>query len=135
LIERMPNDTALTARLRLAFAGRTDIREQKMFGGICVLLNGNMLCGIHRDRLMFRVGKAQHERALARPGARPMDITGRPMAGFVFVDPAHCTGRQLKSWIALAESYVGTLPRKRRKMRTPTRAAARRRTITRKESR
>jgi TfoX/Sxy family transcriptional regulator of competence genes len=113
----MPYDEALATRLRLAFAGRTDVSEKKMFGGICILLNGNMLCGIHRDRLMFRVGKALHATALARPGARPMDITGRPMAGFVFVDSRQCDTRRLKSWITLAEKYVGTLPARKKKMK------------------
>jgi hypothetical protein len=61
---------------------------------------------------MFRVGKTQDAQALARPGARPMDFTGRKLAGFVWVDPA-CDARALKRWIALAESYVGALPAKR----------------------
>jgi hypothetical protein len=111
----MAFDQALALRLRAALAGRKDISEKRMFGGICVLLNGNMLCGIHRHRLMFRVGKEQYAAALARPGTQPMDITGRPMDGFVFVDPGHCDARRLKSWIALAEHYVGALPAKKGK--------------------
>ena len=86
-----------------------------MFGGMCFTLNGNMLCGVDRARLMFRVGKDQYADAVARPGARPMDITGKPMAGFVFVDPAKCDARTLKSWIILAESYVAALPLKKKK--------------------
>jgi hypothetical protein len=61
---------------------------------------------------MFRVGKAQDAAALARRGARPMDFTGRKLAGFVWVDPA-CDARSLRSWVALAENYVGALPAKR----------------------
>ena len=108
-------DEELVARVRGALAGRQSIGEVRMFGGMCFMLNGNMLCGVDRARLMFRVGKDQYADAVARPGARPMDITGKPMAGFVFVDPAKCDARTLKSWIGLAESYVCTLPLKKKK--------------------
>jgi hypothetical protein len=73
-----------------------------------------MLCGMGEDKFMFRVGKDQDVAALKRPGARPMDITGRVMKGFVWVDPAKCDARSLKRWIAMAEDYVGELPAKRR---------------------
>lgn len=117
----MAIDPALAGRVRAALDGRRGLGETRMFGGLCFTLNGNMLCGIHRDRLMFRVGRAQHERALARPGARPMDITGRPMHGFVFVDPAQCDTRRLKSWIRMAETYVGSLPAKTKADKPPRR--------------
>lgn len=84
-----------------------------MFGGVCFLLRGNMLCGTAASRFMFRVGKAQDAEALARPGARPMDFTGRRMAGFVWVEP-DCDARALKRWIAMAERYVRALPAKGR---------------------
>ena len=111
----MAYDEALALRVRRALADRRNIGETKMFGGICFMLNGNMLCGVDRARLMFRIGKDQAAEALSRAGARPMDITGKPMAGFVFVDPAQCDPRQLKSWIALAMNYVGALPAKKKK--------------------
>lgn len=105
---------ALAARMRRAFAGRRNVVEKKMFGGVCFLLRGNMLCGMGEDKFMFRVGKDQDAAALKRPGARPMDLTGRAMRGFVWVDPARCDARALKRWIAMAEDYVGALPAKRR---------------------
>lgn len=83
-----------------------------MFGGVCFLLRGNMLCGTGKTDFMFRVGKEQDAEALSRPGARPMDVTGKVMKGFVWVDPDACNGRALKRWIALVENYVGTLPAK-----------------------
>ena len=113
----MAYDEALALRVRHALADRRNIGETKMFGGICFMLNGNMLCGVDRARLMFRVGKDQAVDALSRPGARPMDITGKPMAGFVFVDPAQCDARQLRAWIALGENYVGALPAKKKKVK------------------
>ena len=104
---------ALAGRLRTALAGKKGVSEKRMFGGVCFLLRGNMLCGTGKSDFMFRVGKSQDGEALARPGARPMDITGREMPGFVWVDPA-CDARALKRWIAFAERYVGALPAKKR---------------------
>lgn len=107
-------DEALNLRLRSALKGRRGVTERKMFGGLCFLLRGNMLCGTGKDDFMFRVGKAQDAAALKRPGARPMDITGRVMAGFVWVDPAKCDARRLKAWVAMAQAYVGDLPAKKK---------------------
>ena len=74
------------------------------------MLNGNMLCGVEVGRFMFRVGKVLEAEALARPGASPMDITGRPMRGFVWVRAEEANGRVLKAWIDLAVRYVGSMP-------------------------
>lgn len=79
----MPFDPELADRMRVALAGRSDIIERKMFGGYCWMLNGNMLCGVEVGRFMFRVGKDREAQALKRPGASPMDITGKPMPGFL----------------------------------------------------
>jgi TfoX/Sxy family transcriptional regulator of competence genes len=108
----MPHDAHLAERMREAFADRRDIQEKKMFGGCCWMLNGNMLCGVEVGRYMFRVGKDLEAEALGRSGASPMDITGKPMRGFVWVQAEHAKGRDLKRWIALAERYVGALPPK-----------------------
>ncbi|MGQ0512086.1 MAG: TfoX/Sxy family protein [Betaproteobacteria bacterium] len=104
----------LNLRLRAALKGRRAITEKKMFGGLCFLLRGNMLCGTGKEDFMFRVGKDQDAAALKRPGARPMDITGRVMKGFVWVNPAKCDARRLKAWATLAEAYVGKLPAKKK---------------------
>jgi TfoX/Sxy family transcriptional regulator of competence genes len=120
----MPYDEKLADKLRRTLNTRPGITEQRMFGGLCFLLRGNMLCGINGERLMFRVGKAQDAEALSRPGARPMDITGKVMAGFVFVDSRACDGRAIGRWIDLAEKYVGALPDKIKKTpRSPARSA------------
>ena len=74
-----------------------------------------MLCGTGKTDFMFRVGKEQDAEALRRLGARPMDITGKVMKGFVWVDPESCDRRALARWIALAERYVGKLPAKGKK--------------------
>ena len=108
----MPHDPKLAEAMRRALLKRANIVEKKMFGGYCWMLNGNMLCGVEVGRYMFRVGKDQEALALSRPGASPMDITGRPMRGFVWVRADDAEGRQLAGWIKLAEEYVGSLPPK-----------------------
>ena len=106
---------ALAARLRAALAGRRGVTEKKMFGGMCFLLRGNMLCGTGKDKFMFRVGKDQHTAAMKRPGAKPMDITGRVMLGFLWVDPARCDAKALRRWLAMAVAYVDKLPAKEKR--------------------
>jgi hypothetical protein len=108
----MPYDPELAQRLRTALQPRAGMLEKKMFGGYCWMLNGNMLCGVEVGRFMFRVGPAQEAEALARPGARPMDITGKPMKGFVWVDAHEADGAGLEGWIDLAARFVGALPPK-----------------------
>lgn len=103
---------ALAKRLRAALSGRKRLAEKRMFGGMCFLLRGNMLCGTGKPGFMFRVGKEAHRTALARTGARAMDIDGRAFEGFIWVDPEACDARALKRWIKLAEAYVRALPPK-----------------------
>src|SRR5687768_4404257 len=108
----MPHDPHLADVMRQVLHSRPGITERAMFGGYCWMLNGNMLCGVEVGRFMFRVGKALEADALARPGASPMDITGRPMKGFVWVRAEEAEGKVLKVWIDLAARYVGAMPAK-----------------------
>lgn len=108
----MPFDADLADRMRGAMKRRRGISEKIMFGGICWMLRGNMLCGVEVGRYMFRVGPALEAEALSRPGARPMDITGRPMRGFVWVDAKTAPEAELRRWIDLATRFVGALPPK-----------------------
>lgn len=113
----MARDEALTARFRDALSGMVGISEQNMMGGVCFMLNGNMVGGAHREktgegRFMFRVGKDNHEEALARPGAMPMDFTGRVMRGFVFIDADDCADASLQDWVSFALSFAASLPPK-----------------------
>lgn len=102
------------SRLRAALGGHRTVTAKKMFGGVCFLLRDHMLCGSGKHGFMFRVGRAQHARAVKRRGASPVVMRGREFEGFVWVDPAACYARVLKSWIVLAEDYVSALPPKRR---------------------
>ena len=109
----MAYDEELAERIRRALAGRQGVSEKKMFGGIAFMLRGNMCCGIVRDDLMVRVGPERHEEALAQPHARPMDFTGRPMRGMVYVTPEGCrTDEALKRWVEQGLNFAATLPAK-----------------------
>lgn len=101
----------LATRVRLVLA-TVDFTERKMFGGLAYLVNGHMACGIVGDELMVRTGPEKYAEVLARPNARAMDFTGRPMKGMVFVDPAGLGDRDLRKWVEIGVSYVAGLPPK-----------------------
>ena len=96
----MAYDEALARRVRAALAGRRGLGERRMFGGLCFTLEGRMCCGVLGGDLVARVGPDEFAEALAEAGARPMDFTGRPMKGFLFVDRrGHETDEDLAGWI------------------------------------
>jgi TfoX/Sxy family transcriptional regulator of competence genes len=104
---------ALAERIRHALARRKGVEEKKMFGGVGFLLNGNLLVGVWKDSLCVRLGPEQAEKALPEPHVKEFDITGRPMKGWVLVEPEGVTGDdQLKGWIRRAVKFVGKLPAK-----------------------
>ena len=82
----MAYDEGLAHLMRDDLSEEPGITEKKMFGGLCFLLHGNMVCGVHKDGGMFRVGKPREAEALAIEGAQEMDFTGRRMGGFIDVD-------------------------------------------------
>lgn len=86
--------------------------RKKMFGGTCHLLDGNMLCGVHNDHLIVRLGKDAGRAALEEAHTRPMDITGRPMKGWVMVSPEGYAGDALGGWLEKARGFESTLPAK-----------------------
>ena len=109
----MAYDEALAERVRSLVGSRPNVGEMKMFGGICFMLNGNMFAGISKDDLMVRLDKADHQAALATPGARPMDFTGRPMVGYIYVNSASLqTDDALASWVDRCYDFAATLPPK-----------------------
>lgn len=113
----MAYDEALAQRLRDGLTGARGITELKMMGGLCVLVNGNMLGGVDRakdgrDRFMFRVGKENEAEALRRPGATIVDMGGKRLGGLVFVEADACDDNALKAWLALSLGFAGKLPRK-----------------------
>jgi TfoX/Sxy family transcriptional regulator of competence genes len=109
----MAYDEKLAERIRNVLAPRVGLSERKMFGGLAFMLNGNMCCGLTADALMVRVGPDRFEEALAEPHARPMDFTGRPMKGMVYVDPAaYASDEGLAAWVKRGVDFAASLPPK-----------------------
>jgi TfoX/Sxy family transcriptional regulator of competence genes len=112
----MAYDEKLADRMRDALKRRRGISEKKMFGGLCFLLNGNMVFGIVGDEIMVRVGPEQYARALRRKHCREMDFTGKSMTGYVYVGQGGIRRADaLKGWLEMGLSFGRTLPRKEKK--------------------
>ena len=112
----MAYDEALAERIRSVLADRDDVTEQKMFGGIAFMIGGRMAVGVVHDDLMVRVGPDAHDAAIARPHVRPMDFTGRPMRGFVYVAPAGVADdRRLTQWVEVGAAFAASQPPSKRR--------------------
>jgi TfoX/Sxy family transcriptional regulator of competence genes len=109
----MAYSEALAGRIRRTIAVEKNVSERKMFGGLAFMVRGNMCAGVVGDDLMLRVGPNRYAEALARPGARPMDFTGRPMKGMVYVQrKSVAADAQLREWLEVALGFVRELPAK-----------------------
>lgn len=109
----MPYDETLAERLRFQLARKRGIEEKRMFGGIGFLLQGNMALGAWRDSLIVRVGTTAAADLQYAPHAKVMDLTGRPMKGWLMIAPAGWdTEDDLKTWVSHALDFVKTIPRK-----------------------
>ncbi len=109
----MPYDETLAARVRAALEGESQLVEQPMFGGVSFMLDGNFGVGVLRDNLVVRLSKDEGDAALEEPGVRPMDFTGRPMRGWLFVDAeATASDDALEEWVARSVAYARSLPPK-----------------------
>lgn len=109
----MAYDEILAERIRARLDGHMDVTEKRMFGGIAFLLGGHMCAGVVRTDLMVRVGPAAHIDALAQPGAREMDFTGKPLAGFVYVDgETVADDGALADWLGRGLAFAASLPPK-----------------------
>jgi TfoX/Sxy family transcriptional regulator of competence genes len=112
----------LAERVRVALGDRL-VTTKPMFGGITFILNGNMLCAVSEKGLMARVGAEREPEALSRPFAARCMGAGRPMAGFILVQPPGVAAdTDLKEWLDRALAYVERLPPK---PKTSSRARAR----------
>jgi len=109
----MAFDEKLAVRIRSALKERKDVVEKQMFGGVAFMVRGHMSCGVVGSSLMVRVDAEQEDKYLKEPSVRPMDFTGRPMRGFLFVDPAGIANTaSLAKWVDRATAYAETRPRK-----------------------
>lgn len=108
----MAYDPGLAQQLRDALAGQP-ITEKKMFGGLCFLSGGHMICGLHKGGTMYRVGKDSYAAALALPRVQPMLMGGRTMAAMVTMSLEDSASDGLRAPVlAMALATVQALPPK-----------------------
>lgn len=104
-------DEKLAARVRHALGMRRGVVEQRMFGGVAFLVQGNVCLSVQSDALVARVGPEQMPEAMTRPHASAFVITGQPMQGWVIVGAAGVrTQHDLTTWVDRARGFVATLP-------------------------
>ena len=109
----MAYDEGLAERIRGVLENRGKVSERRMFGGLAFLMRGHMTVGIVKDELMVRVGPETYPQVVREPHARPMDFTGRPMKGFVFVSPQGLeSDEDLERWVERGVGYAALLPTK-----------------------
>jgi TfoX/Sxy family transcriptional regulator of competence genes len=109
----MAYSKSLADRIRWLLRSNRNLEEKKMFGGVGFLLNGNMLVGVWKSSLIVRLGPEQGTEALKQPHAKEFDVTGRPMKGWVMVEPDGLdSDSELANWIEQAKRFVETLPAK-----------------------
>lgn len=117
----MAFDEQLANRVRACMGVRADVAEKKMFGGLAFMHRSKMFCGIVGEELMVRVSLEEYDACLAQPHVRPMDFTGRPMNGYVFIAREGVrTAKALQGWIQRGLDFVETLdenPKPVRKVR------------------
>jgi hypothetical protein len=109
----MAYDETLAARVRKTLGSRSGLTAKKLFGGMAFLLDGNMCCGVTGSSLMVRLAQADAAVALSEPHTRVLDMTGRPMKGWIVVDAAGiATDEALKRWVGMGAAFAATLPPK-----------------------
>jgi TfoX/Sxy family transcriptional regulator of competence genes len=107
----MGYDKQAVEHVRRILAGRQDVVEKRMIGGLSFLINGAMCCGVTGADLMVRVGPDAVASALAQPHVRPMEFAGRRLAAFVRIEPeGYQTDEALAQWIQRGLDFVATLP-------------------------
>src|SRR5579859_5825239 len=101
----MAYDEKLAERVHDLLKGTKGVASKRMFGGICFLWKGKMLCGVLGDNLIIKYDKSHHEKVMALPHTKPFDFTHKPMAGIAYVAPPGAkTAVQLKKWVELAKT-------------------------------
>ena len=108
----MAFDPDLADRMEAELVARgTSPARKAMFGGIAFMVGGNMSYGTSRGEMHVRVGPDAYEAALGKPGAGPMEFTGRSMKGWVTVDgPSDLSSEEIGDWAAMTLAFVKTLP-------------------------
>jgi TfoX/Sxy family transcriptional regulator of competence genes len=109
-------DEDLANRIREALAGEDGVTEQRMFGGLAFLIGGHMaVAASGQGGLMLRVDPAETEALLEEPHAKPFEMRGRTMDGWLRVDEAGvATPADLEPWVRRGVAYARSLPPKER---------------------
>jgi hypothetical protein len=108
-------DEELADRIRELVGSESDLTERKMFGGLAFLIGGNMaVAASGQGGVLVRVDPAQSATLVTTTNARPMEMRGRPMQGWLRVDAEDVrTKRQLAKWVELGTTYARSLSAKR----------------------
>ena len=109
----MAYNESLAKRINEIVKEKKNFVNKEMFGGIGYLYNGNMCVGVHKDELIVRFDPKTTDELLKKKGARPFDITGRPMKGWILVNAEGIKGNDLNKWFDIAFSFVKSLPSKK----------------------
>ena len=110
----MTYDEKLAERIRELVAEEPEVSEKKMFGGLAFLVAGNMaVAASGQGGLMVRVDAADGDKLIATTNARPMEMRGRSMTGWLRLDSHDVRQkRQLEKWVSRGVSYAKTFPPK-----------------------
>lgn len=109
----MAFDEELASRVKKIVARKKGVSEKRMFGGVAFLVGGKMFCGVVKGDLMARVGAEDNDKFLREKGARPMDFTGKPMRGFIFVSKRGTErDASLRMWVDASFNHAKSLPKK-----------------------
>lgn len=119
----VPYAEELAERVRAVVGPIEELTEVKMFGGLGFLVRGNLACGVHGEDLIVRLDPDEGDRLIATgPHARPMDLSGRPMRGWLLIEPAALTSaKRLGTWVGRGVEYASALPPKAQKTKKKTR--------------
>lgn len=109
----MAYNESVAARVYNVLNAQAEIVEKKMFGGVGYMVQGNMACGVNGEDLIIRVGPDAYEAALNQPHTRPFDMTGRPMRGWIVVEPAgYALADDMRAWVEQGLDFARSLPPK-----------------------
>jgi TfoX/Sxy family transcriptional regulator of competence genes len=102
----MAYDQKLADRIRESLMNLPKVEEKLMFGGVCFMVNDKMCIGVLKDEMMCRIDPESETLALEKPGCRPMDFTGRPMKGYVYVSQDGIkTKKNFDYWIGMCLDF------------------------------
>lgn len=113
----MAYDSFLAERIEQTLSRlNVEFEAKKMMGGLCFMVRGKMLCGpIYNKKrelhvLMVRVGEEKALETINSEGVYPMDFTGRPMKGYLFVGlDALDRDEDLENWLKVCLNFNETL--------------------------